>query len=168
MKIWRAVEFLTNAFAYVAGVMILLAGLFVSYSVTVRYMHFNPPIWVLQFTEYALLWITFMGAPWLLRSEGHVRIDTFVVLMGGRLRRAAEVLVSLLGAVVCLIIVWFGAANTIDLYQRRIMDVKGITVPEYPLFVIIPVGAALLLLQFGARAFRHFRSRGGDGEGDPV
>lgn len=158
MKIWRVVEFLTDVFAYIAGVMILLAALFVSYSVTVRYMRFTPPIWILQFTEYALLWMTFLGAPWLLRMDGHVRIDTFLVLMGPRLRRALDIVVAFLGALVCAIIVWFGAVNTVDLYRRQIMDVKGVTLPEYPLFVIIPVGSALLLLQFGARAFRRFRS----------
>ncbi len=167
MKFWRVVDFLTNAFAFVAGTLILLAALFVSYSVTVRYMHFEPPIWILQFTEYALLWMTFLGAPWLLKLDGHVRIDTFVILLSPKLRRMVEIFVALLGAVVCIIIVWYGAANTVDLYQRGIMDVKGITLPEYPLFVIIPVGSALLLLQFGAKAFRQFNSAGGDSERGP-
>jgi len=168
MKIWKAVEFLTSAFAYVAGIMILLAALFVSFSVTVRYMHLEPPIWILQFTEYALLWMTFLGAPWLLRMDGHVRIDTFVVLLSPRLQRMVEILVALLGSVVCIVIVWYGAANTIDLYQRGIMDVKGISLPEYPLFVVIPVGSALLLLQFGAKLFGYPGSQPRGGEKEPA
>jgi len=168
MKIWKAVEFLTNAFAYAAGIMILLAALFVSFSVTVRYLHFEPPIWILQFTEYGLLWMTFLGAPWLLKLDGHVRIDTFVLLLSPRLQRMAEILVAFLGCVVCMVIVWYGAANTIDLYRRGIMDVKGISLPEYPLFVVIPVGSALLLLQFGAKLFGFHRSKPAGVEKEPT
>ncbi len=167
MRIWKAVELVTDIFAYVAGILLLLVALFVSYSVTLRYMHYKPPIWILQFTEYALLWITFLGAAWLLRMDGHVRIDTFVMLMGRRLRRVVETVVDLLGSLVCIVILWFGVEKTLDLFRRSVMDVKGISLPEYPLFLIIPVGALLLLLQFGRKFLGRLRPQMTQGEGKP-
>ncbi|MFH1124771.1 MAG: TRAP transporter small permease [Pseudomonadota bacterium] len=141
-------DWVLNILATVAGVLILLIALFVSYSVTIRYMHMNPPIWILQCTEYALLWITFLAAAWLLRKDGHVRIDTLVIRLSPRIQRFLEILTSVLGFLVCSVIVWFGATKTYDLYARGVMDVKGVTLPEYPLFVIIPLGGLMLLIQF--------------------
>lgn len=165
MKAWKVVDLVTDVFAVLAAILPLLVALSVSYSVTLRYLHFEPPIWILQFTEYALLWITFLGAPWVLRMDGHVRIDTFVMMFRPGVRRALNLLVALAGTSVCLVIVWFGAEKTLDLYRRGIMDVKGISVPEYPLFVIIPLGSALLALQFGKNVFDQIKPKAREGGG---
>ena len=165
MKAWKVVDLVTDVFAVLAAILPLLVALSVSYSVTLRYLHFEPPIWILQFTEYALLWITFLGAPWVLRIDGHVRIDTFVMMFRPGVRRALNLLVALAGTSVCLVIVWFGAEKTLDLYRRGIMDVKGISVPEYPLFVIIPLGSALLALQFGKNVFDQIKPKAREGGG---
>ena len=59
-----------------------------------------------------------------------------------------EIIACLLGAGVCFIIFWFGTMNTMDLIHRGIKDVKGVTIPMYPLFVVIPLGGVMLLIQF--------------------
>lgn len=145
---WMVFDRIIKFFAVVAGILLLLITLFVSYSVILRYSGFRPPIWILQFTEYALLWVTFLAAAWLLRDDKHIRIDTLVVRFGPKTQRILNVIVSLLGIAVCFIIFWFGTQKTLDLYNREIMDVKGVIVPLYPLFFIIPLGGLMLLIQF--------------------
>ena len=46
--------------AALASILLLSITLIVTYSAILRYLHLTPPIWVLQYTEYGLLWITFM------------------------------------------------------------------------------------------------------------
>jgi len=147
-----------NVLATVAGILILLVALFVSYSVTLRYMHIKPPIWILQCTEYALLWITFLAAAWLLRKDGHVRIDTLVMRLSARTQRILEIVTSVLGFIVCVGIAWFGTTKTYDLYARGIMDVKGVTLPEYPLFLVIPLGGMLLVIQFARNLVKNLKA----------
>ena len=146
---WKIFDVVIDGFAVLAGILLLLVTLFVSYSVTLRYLHLTPPIWILQCTEYALLWITFLGAAWLLKHEGHIRIDTLVNRLGPRSHMICQIVVTVLGLVICLVIVWFGTRKALDLYNRGIMDVKGVTVPKYPFFIIIPIGGLMLFLQFG-------------------
>ena len=147
-SMWIIFDRIIDFFALVAGFLLLLITLFVSYSVVLRYTGFKPPIWILQFTEYGLLWITFLGAAWLIKHEKHIRIDTLVMRLGPKAQKVLNLIVSLLGVAVCFIIFWFGTVKTLDLYSREILDVKGVIVPLYPLFLIIPLGGLMLLIQF--------------------
>lgn len=150
--------------AFLAGVLLLLVTLFVSYAVVVRYLHFKPPVWVLQFTEYALLWITFLGAAWLLREGGHIKLDTVVSRLNPKSRKTLTVIDDILGFIVSVVIFWFGTLHTIDLYRRGILDVKGVSVPKFGLFLIIPLGGLTLLIQFARHLFKQFRSKQVPGE----
>ena len=143
--------------AYIAGVLIFVVTFFVSGSAVIRYLGFRPPIWVLQYTEYALLWFTFLGAAWLLREDGHIRIDTLLSRFSPKIQRKVNRVNSVLGLVVCLVIFYFGTLHTIDLIRRGIMEVKGVTVPLAPFFAIIPLGGLTLLIQFFRRIIKSFR-----------
>jgi C4-dicarboxylate transporter DctQ subunit len=145
--------------AFIAGVLLLLVTIFVCYAVIMRYLGFKPPVWVLQFTEYALLWITFLGAAWLLKKDGHIRIDTLVSRLNPASFRKVGIIDDFLGFIVSAIVFWFGTLHTIDCYQRAIMDVKGVTVPKFALFLIIPLGGLALANQFGRDFFNKIRSK---------
>jgi TRAP-type C4-dicarboxylate transport system permease small subunit len=156
-RFWTIIDMIMDGFAFLAGILLLLVTFFVSYSVVIRYIHLKPPIWILQYTEYALLWITFLGAAWLLRKGGHIRIDTVITRLGPKTQSIIEVIIAVLGFVVCIIIVWFGTEKTLEFYQRGILDVKAVIVPLYPLFLIIPLGGLLLLLQFGRNIYNRMK-----------
>ena len=156
-RFWTIIDMIMDGFAFLAGILLLLVTFFVSYSVIVRYLHIKPPIWILQYTEYALLWITFLGAAWLLRKGGHIRIDTVIMRLGPKTRSIIEVIIAVLGFVVCIIIVWFGTEKTLEFYERGILDVKAVIVPLYPLFLIIPLGGFMLLLQFGRNIYNRLK-----------
>ena len=151
------IEFLT----YIAGIIILAITFTVSCAAVVRYLGFRPPIWTLQFTEYGLLWFTFLGAAWLLREGGHIRIDTVVSRLKTKTRRKVEIIDDILGFLVSIIIFWFGTLHTIDLFQRGIMEVKGTIVPKFPLFLIIPLGGLALSIQFGRQFVTKIRAKSG-------
>ncbi len=157
-------DFIIEGMAYLAGMILLVITFMVATAAVVRYLGFRPPMWVLQWTEYGLLWLTFLGAAWLLREGGHIRIDTAIALLGKntKSRRQVEIIDDILGFVVCLIIFWFGTLHTIDLYQRGIMDVKGVIVPKFPIFLIIPLGGLTLAVQFGRQFLKKIRSKPGD------
>ena len=154
------IEFLT----YIAGIIVLAMTLSVSGSAVVRYLGFRPPDWTFQFTEYALLWFTFLAAAWLLREGGHINIDTVVTRLHAKTRRKVEIIDDILGLMVSVAIFLFGTLHTIDLFQRGIMEVKGTTVPKFPIFLIIPLGALALSIQFGRQFYKNLRSKSGNTE----
>lgn len=154
------IEFLT----YIAGIIIVAVTFSVSWSAVVRYLGFRPPLWTFQFTEYALLWFTFLAAAWLLREGGHISIDTVISRLPTKTRGYVDIMNDILGLIVSVIIFLFGTLHTIDLFQRGIMEVKGITVPKSPLFLIIPLGGLALSIQFGRQLFSKMILKPGDGE----
>ena len=157
-------DFILEFLAYLAGIIILAITFTVSCAAVVRYLGFRAPIWTLQYTEYGLLWFTFLGAAWLLREEGHIRIDTVISRLYPKSRRKVEIIDDILGFIVSVIIFWFGTLHTIDLYQRGIMEVKGVIVPKFPFFLIIPLGGLALSLQFVRNFLKKIRSKPGRGE----
>jgi len=154
------IEFLT----YIAGIIILAITFSVSGTAVVRYLGFRPPDWTFQFAEYALLWFTFLAAAWLLREGGHISIDTVVTRFRPKTRRKVEIIDDILGFIVSVVIFWFGTLHTIDLFQRGIMEVKGTTVPKFPIFLIIPIGGLALSIQFGRQFYKNLRSKSGNTE----
>ena len=157
----KGFDFIIEFLAYLAGIIIFAIAVIVTYTAVVRYLGFRPPIWVLQWTEYGLLWFTFLGAAWLLREGGHIRIDTIITRLHTKRRHKVEIIDDILGFIVSAIIFWFGTLHAIDLYQRGIMEVKGTIVPKFPIFIIIPLGGLALSIQFGRQFFNKIRSKPG-------
>ena len=160
----NAFDFILECLTYLAGIIILAITFTVSCAAVVRYLGFRAPIWTLQYTEYGLLWFTFLGAAWLLREGGHIRIDTVISRLYANSRRKVELLDDILGFIVSVTIFWFGTLHTIDLYQRGIMEVKGVIVPKFLFFLIIPLGGLTLSIQFVRNFLKKIRSKPGHGE----
>ena len=160
----NAFDFILDCMTYFAGIIIIAITFTVSIAAVVRYLGFRAPIWTLQYTEYGLLWFTFLGAAWLLREGGHIRIDTVISRLYANTRRKVEIINDILGFIVSIAIFWFGTLHTIDLYQRGIMEVKGVIVPKSPLFLIIPLGGLTLSIQFVRNFLKKIRSKPGQEE----
>lgn len=160
----NGLDFIIEFLAYLAGIIILALTFVVTGAALMRYMGFRAPIWTLQYTEYGLLWFTFLGAAWLLREEGHIKIDTIISRLYAKTRRKVEIIDDILGFIVSIAIFWFGTLHTIDLYQRGIMEVKGVTVLKFPIFLIIPLGGLALSIQFVRNFLKKIRFKPDSGE----
>ena len=154
-------DFIIEFLASLAGMIIFAIAVIVTCTAVLRYAGFRPPAWTFQFTEYALLWFTFLGAAWLLREGGHIRIDTLISRLNQNRLRKVEIIDDILGFIVSAIIFWFGTLHAIDLYQRGVMEVKGVIFPKFPIFLIIPVGGLTLSIQFGRQFVKKIRSKPG-------
>jgi len=107
-----------------------------------------PQVWVIEFSEYALLYITFLGTSWLLRTEGHVGVDLLTNALSRDWKRRLAIVSAAIGLLVAIVLVVFGVHTTIE--QMRLGTYKP-TVMEFPtwrVLLIIPLGSALLALRF--------------------
>jgi len=80
----------------------ILAFLMISvcWDVIARTVVKRPLTWVLEFTEYGLLFMTFLSAAWVLRNEGHVTNDVFFARLSPKNQARFNTITSILGAVV--------------------------------------------------------------------
>lgn len=153
---------LLAALAFLGALLMGGMALWVTYEVLMRYFLQSPTSWAVDLSEYAMLWAAFLAAPWVLRREGHVRVEVFVERATPARQRALGVFTSILGALGCAIITWQGTSAVWDFYVRGTTMAREWQVPQFAVYLVIPIGAALLTVEFVRRARRYFRAAEGE------
>jgi TRAP-type C4-dicarboxylate transport system permease small subunit len=73
-----ALDRLVDALAVVAGALLCALVLLISVDVAARSFKLFATPWTLDIAQYMLYAITFLGAPWVLREDGHIAIEVFI------------------------------------------------------------------------------------------
>ena len=144
----RIHDTLIMALAALAGVMV--AGVFVSIVVDVcmRTAGLQPPMFTSALTEYALLYMTMLAAPWMVRNSGHVFVESFTSMLPHAWFRVVERVVYAMCIAICLVLAWYAAALGYDVLLRDEQDYRSIVSPRWVLFASLPVGFGLSAVEF--------------------
>ena len=71
----RFLDRILTGMAVLAGLLLLFITFSISYGIFTRALGFQSPVWTIQFNEYSLLWMTFLGSAWVLNRRKHVAVD---------------------------------------------------------------------------------------------
>jgi len=134
--------------AVVGGLLLLFVTLSIGYSIFTRTLGIRSPAWVVQFNEYALLWITFLASGWVLRRGKHVSVDLLTGRLTQRGRAIMEMIHGFLGMGVSVVLSCYGAMVVWSHYQRGVTDVQVVDMPKYLILIVIPFGFLWLGLEF--------------------
>jgi len=145
---WRFFDKLTEVLAALAGVILVFITAAVCYTIGMRYLFTKTTIWVMQTTEYALLWIVFLATTWLLREKGHITTDLIYTHLSDKTKYYLDCIMFVVGGLVCAIMVYFGIDYMRECILKGVTDVRAVTIPKWTIFIIIPVGSILLTIQF--------------------
>ncbi|MEO7852541.1 MAG: TRAP transporter small permease [Rubrivivax sp.] len=143
-----AVQALSRAFGVAAAGLILLSVGVICQMVFVRAVLGQSSIWQTEFVTFSLVAATFIGAPYILLTRGHVAVDVLPLMSGPRQRRALHLLGSVVALVFCgfflyAAVPWWHEAWTKDLTTPSIWRAR-LWIP----YLSVPVGLALLCLQY--------------------
>lgn len=153
---WSVFDKLIDGMAALAGIILVFITGAVCYSIGMRYLFTRTTIWLMQTTEYALLWIVFLATTWLLKEGGHITTDILYTYLNERSRRTLDFIMFVLGGLSCLIMVYFGWSYLLECVMNGVTDVRAVTVPKWLVFIIIPVGSLFLTIQFFRMAWSRF------------
>jgi C4-dicarboxylate transporter, DctQ subunit len=136
------------ALACIAGVMV--AGIFASvvYDVTLRMLGLQPPYWTSAATEYALLYVTMLAAPWLVRRKGHVFVQLVNQALPAGTRRWLEKAVYVICIAISLTMAAYSLLEAIQSFERGEYDVRSIAMPLWLLYAPLPLGFVLTAAEF--------------------
>ena len=151
-RMGRILDCLLQATSYLAGGILLFMGASVVTEVVMRYLLNRPTRWVVEFSEYMLLYMAFLGGAWVLRSEGHVKIDLLVETLSSNVQAVFYRVTSWVGALVCGLFFWFSASFTWETFWTGEVLFRAVHVPKWAVLLVIPAGLLLLTLQFIRRA----------------
>ena len=144
----RAYTWLVNAMAWLAGFLMVGMMLSICVDVIVRNLGFQSSAHLFTFTEYALLMVPCLGAPWLVREKGHVYVEIFLMSVGERFRRVMTFAVGLGCVLVCGLIAWYGFDVTWTNYVRSDVDVRSMDMPRWMVVIFIPIGFLMMGIEF--------------------
>ncbi len=134
--------------ASLVGILLIFMMLFVGTGVVMRYFLRQPLAGLVEITEIGLLYICFLGAAWVLKENGHVRMDIVVIRLKPRGQMTLDIMSSIIGVIVSLVLIWYGIRVSWDAFQRGIYDWATIETPIAVILAIIPAGSFLLLIEF--------------------
>lgn len=147
-----------DSLAFFAAVLIAFATLLVTAEVIFRYFLHSPIIWAFEITEWTLLFVCFLGTAWLLKKEGHVKVELLTDRLKPKTQAFFGIVSSLLGIIICLFFIWYGLDVAVDYFQRGVHDPTVLELPKWVLISGIPFGGFLLLIQFMRRTYKYLRS----------
>jgi TRAP-type transport system small permease protein len=148
------VDALITACGLLAAIIVAALACCVALEVVMRYFFGAPTRWVIEFSEYALLWLAFLAGAWILRAEGHVRVEMLTELLSPAWQRRLHVVTSWLGAGVCAVYCWVTADYVLRIRDSGEMLFKSVPVEKWAVMAVMPPGLALLAIQFVRRTLR--------------
>lgn len=142
--------------AYLAAAILVLMAVSITLDVFLRSTLNYPLKWVFEATEYSLLIVTFLSATWVLQKDKHVKLDLLLLAFGTKIRARINGITSLIMACVCLVFAWSSIDFTVYLIQNDVTITKYYTIPQFIIFIIIPLGFVMLFIQSLKRAYGYF------------
>ena len=107
-----------------------------------------------ELSEDILYLMTLLAAPWLLRQGQHIRVDIILRALPIRVAWLLEWVGDIVGVFCCLYFVWYGVLITTASYSAGSINIKTLVTPEWWTLAPLPLGFALLGIEFIFRMYR--------------
>lgn len=149
----RFVAMLSRLCGLAAGSMLVISVLVVCQMVVLRYVLVESSIWQTEFVTYLLLSATFIGAPYLLLTKGHVNVDLVPIYLGLKARFVLALVASTLSLLFCVLIAWLGFEFWLEAWTNQWHSDSMWEVRLWIPYMAMPIGFGVLSLQYVADLF---------------
>jgi TRAP-type C4-dicarboxylate transport system permease small subunit len=146
--ILRVYDAVLYGMALVAGAMMVAMMAMIATDVGLRNLGYQSSAHLFTFTEYFLLLIPLLGAPWLVREKGHIYIELLLGALPPKGRTALTWGVLALCLAVCGVLAWYGGAITVQNYLQGEKDVRSFDMPRWLLMLSMPLAFGMMGLEF--------------------
>jgi TRAP-type C4-dicarboxylate transport system permease small subunit len=140
--------------AIIAAFLMAAMMVIITLDVVFRNLGYQSSAHFFTFTEYALLIVPCLGAPWLAREKGHIYVEILLNSLPPVGRRMMIWAIGLFCIAVCLTIAWYGLQVTIHDYLQAEKDVRSLDMPRWMLVVWIPLSFLMMALEFARFLWR--------------
>src|SRR5258706_6016953 len=115
--------------------------------VVLRNLGYQSSAHFFTFTEYALLMVPCLGAPWLVREKGHIYVEILMMTLGQKARVRLRIAIGLACIAVCLVLAWYGFGITLQDYVRAEKDVRSLDMPRWLVVMWIPLAFLMMAIE---------------------
>lgn len=147
-RFMSAMGWVNLCLAILAAAVLFAVTMMIFAEVSWRFLGGRSQLWVTEVSEYSLLYITFLAAPWLLQHRRHVAVDLFLATRRGRSAQILQVLIAALGLALCLLLAVKGVQLVLDQYSTGLRRISVMAPRSWYIFAAFPLGMALMAVQF--------------------
>ena len=151
-RVW---DWLISSGGWAAAGGIVLVMLIVNYEVAMRYFFKSPTVWVVNLSEYSILYLVFLSVPLVLARERHVKLDFLLNSLSPKVQRILNTTTSLIGAASCAVLFWYSLQITLHAFEVNSVLITGMITPKWLILMAMPLGSFFLTAQFFRRAWLH-------------
>ncbi len=141
----------------IAGVLLIFLMLGVSLEVCLRYFFRRPISWMGEISGYILLYLPFLTGAWILKREGHVKMDLVFNRISLQTQHLLNTITSLIGAIVCFILTAYGIKVTLYLARVHFITPTVLMLPKSIISAVIFIGFFLMGIQFIIRFLQYLK-----------
>ncbi len=154
MRFLRVIDHISNWSGKIGSFLILFMIAIVVYEVVLRYVFDSPTLWAHETAQFIFGAMTILGGAYALFHGAHVKMDVLYSRFSPRTKAILDLITAFLFFIFCAVLLWTGgeeAWESIALLERSNSQWRP---PIYPIKVVVPVAAFLILLQGLAKFIR--------------
>ena len=138
----------SRVFAVICCVLLAFATVSIIYDVTVRNIGMQPPSWTVTVTEYILLYVALLGAPYMVHHKGHILVEALIENVPNKVHYVMEKFSYLVCLGLCLLLAWYGGKQTWESWITHDMDYRAFDMPRWILDITLPLGFFFSAIEF--------------------
>ncbi|WP_233256266.1 TRAP transporter small permease subunit [Falsiroseomonas bella] len=156
-RLASAIDAVVDRLGQLSAVAVAALVVVMSANVLLRYGFSLGSVWAQELEWHLMSPIALLGAAYALRHGEHVRVDVLYAQFRPRVRAAIDLFAGVAGLAVCVLVIWLSWRYVgVSFAQDEGSPNPGGIPFRWALKAFIPVGFALLLLQFTAETLRAF------------
>ena len=144
----RGVTLMSRACGVVAAALIAAGVIIVCQMVIIRYLLGMNTIWQTDFVTYALIGATFIGAPYLLLTRGHVNVDVLPLYLNQKGRYRLALASMLMALAFCLVMTVLTAQFWYEAWDNNWRSDSMWRARLWIPYSVMPIGLGILSLQY--------------------
>jgi TRAP-type mannitol/chloroaromatic compound transport system permease small subunit len=150
----RVIDWINEQGGKLISFLILILVVVVLYEICARYLFNRPTIWAQEISQMIYGAYVILLGGYVLRRGGHVNVEILYGKFSPRTRAIIDLFTWLLFFFFCGLLLIKGWEMAWDSFKVRETEPTTFAPPVYPIKMMIPLGALLILLQGLARFLR--------------
>ncbi len=151
-------DYSSNGLAFLGGVLFIFIMIITVVEVVMRYIFNSSLSWSLEIVQFSLLWIAFLATAWVLKRNGHVKMDIIINLLNPRIQPIFNAITYTIGAMTCFLLTGYGVVLTLDYFHKGSFFQGSLESPKFIVLAVIPIGFFLLAIEFLKKAYVFIRN----------
>lgn len=143
----KIIYFLNNIEGYLCAGMMIVMSIVVFWQVVCRFVLKSSLTWSEEFCRYLLVWISFLGGAYGVRTGAHLGVEAFMLLFPKKVQKVVRIIVDVLCIILCATIMKFG----IDIVKTQLLRMQlspAMRIPMAYMYMSVPVGMFLFIIRY--------------------